>query len=145
MNVDRFQLHGTYRTPLFKYGVTVECEVRGEMVITGISDSPIPWPVGRIKGRGGPAYPVVYKGLARAVRREANQAVAHHFGVTAQTVSVWRKALGVDPSNPGTSKLRSAHYQAGVGEKVVAGANRVLGDPQARRTPAREDCGGQEG
>jgi transposase-like protein len=33
---------------------------------------------------------------ADAIRRESNQAVAYWFGVSDQTVSKWRKALGVD-------------------------------------------------
>jgi hypothetical protein len=71
MNVDRFKLHGTYRTPQFRYGQKVKCEVRGEMIISGFSDAPIPWPTGRQIGRGGPALLVVFKGLARAQRRES--------------------------------------------------------------------------
>ena len=53
----------------------VLCEVRGEMDITGMIDAPIPWPIG--KGGAGRHSLIVYKGLAKAVRREPNQAVAH--------------------------------------------------------------------
>jgi len=46
--VDRHQLRfGPYRTPRFKYGARVECEVRGEVTIIGLSDGPIPWLVGK--------------------------------------------------------------------------------------------------
>ena len=31
----------------FRIGRTVFCEVRGEMVVTGMTDAPIPWPVGK--------------------------------------------------------------------------------------------------
>ena len=72
---ERFRLLGKYRTPRFRIGRTVFCEVRGEMVITGMTDAPIPWPVGK-KGRGRHSL-IVFKDLAKAVRRESNQAVAH--------------------------------------------------------------------
>ena len=44
---DRFRLLGTYRTPRFRIGQRVRCQVRGEVVIIGISEAPIPWPVRR--------------------------------------------------------------------------------------------------
>src|SRR5690606_19888968 len=115
-----------YRTPWFRYGAMVQYEVRGEMIITGITAAPIPWPVGRKPKRGGPAYLVVYRGLARAVRRESNQAVAHHWGITGQTVTVWRKALGIETINRGTHKLLVAIYHGGGGEKMTAGLRRVF-------------------
>jgi hypothetical protein len=101
---DRFQLLGTYTTPRFRYGQVVFCQVRGEVVITGLHEAPIPWPLCR-KGRERPAL-LVYEGLAKAVRRESAIAICHHWGVTPQTVSKWRKALGVGPNNHGTLRLR---------------------------------------
>ena len=61
-------------------------------------------PVGR-KGRAKSL--VVFKGLARAVRRESGVAVAHHWSVDKQTVWKWRKALGVGRVTEGTSKRLS--------------------------------------
>ena len=44
----RFKLHfGPYKTPLFKYGSIVEDVARGDMKISGITDAPIPWPIGK--------------------------------------------------------------------------------------------------
>jgi hypothetical protein len=63
-------------------------------------------PVGR-KGRAKSL--VVFKGLARAVRRESGVAVAHHWSVDKQTVWKWRKALGVGRVTEGTSKRLSTH------------------------------------
>lgn len=40
-DAERFRLLGKYRTPRFRIGRTVFCEVRGEMVITGMTDAPI--------------------------------------------------------------------------------------------------------
>jgi hypothetical protein len=36
-----------YPTPRFRYGRKVLCEVRGEVAITGVTDAPTPWPVGK--------------------------------------------------------------------------------------------------
>lgn len=46
-DAERFRLLGKYRTPRLRIGRTVVCEVRGEMVISGMTDAPIPWPVGK--------------------------------------------------------------------------------------------------
>jgi hypothetical protein len=77
-DAERFHLLGSYRTPRFRVGQRVYCQVRGEMVITGMTDAPIPWPIG--KRGGGRRSVIVYKGLAKAVRRESNQAVAYWWG-----------------------------------------------------------------
>jgi hypothetical protein len=88
-----------YRTPAFRYGQRVECLRRGLVTIVGLTDGPIPWPIGKtLRARG----LVLYRDLARAVRRESNQTVCRLFGVTGQTVTRWRKALGVPPINRGT-------------------------------------------
>jgi hypothetical protein len=103
-DADRYRLlFGPYRTPRFRYGKAVFCDVRGEVVICGLSDAPMPWPVGK---RGSARSLVVYGQLARAVRRESAQAVAHWWVVTPQTVWVWRKALGVGPVTEGTRRLK---------------------------------------
>jgi hypothetical protein len=42
-DTDRFRLlFGPYRTPRFRIGSFVRCEVRGEVRIVGVSDSSIP-------------------------------------------------------------------------------------------------------
>jgi hypothetical protein len=96
-------LLGTYRTPRFRYGQTVRCEVNGPVVIVGISAAPIPWPVCK---RGKWLVPVVYRDLAKAVRREAEQAVAYWWRVGKWSVNQWRKALGVGAVTEGTSRLK---------------------------------------
>jgi hypothetical protein len=101
--VDRFKLRfGPYRTPRFRYGQIVRCLMRGEVKIVGLTDAPIPWPTCR---DGSHRSPIVFGALARAVRRESNQAVARAWGVSGQTVTKWRKALGVR-STVGTTALR---------------------------------------
>jgi hypothetical protein len=106
-NADRFRLLGTYRTPRFRIGQRVRCLVRGEVIITGISAAPIGWPIA--KGGRGRRSLVVYKGLARAVPRESNQAVARWWGVDPQTVSKWRKILSVPRATAGTSRLHRTY------------------------------------
>jgi hypothetical protein len=100
----RHHLLGSYETPRFRHGDRVRCEVRGELVVVGLSDAPIPWPVGL---RGKAKSLVIYYGLAEAVRRESVSAVCHWWGVTAKTVSTWRKGLGVSPMTEGTALLKS--------------------------------------
>src|SRR4051794_24266947 len=89
---DRFRLLDSYCIPPFECGRVVHCEVRGPVMVLGLSDGPIPWPVGK---RGRATSLVVYGGLAEAVRREAVQAVCRWWGVSRGTVWKWRKALGV--------------------------------------------------
>ena len=51
MSVDRFKLIGTYATPAFRIGDRTRCEVRGELLVCGLHDGPIPWPVGKLSPR----------------------------------------------------------------------------------------------
>jgi hypothetical protein len=108
-DADRYRLLGSYATPAFSYGDVVTCAVRGDLVLCGLSSAPIPWPIGKRPGKGARARSLaIYGALADAVRRESGQAVAHWWGVAAQTVSAWRKALDVPETNEGTHALRSA-------------------------------------
>jgi hypothetical protein len=75
--------------------------------------------------------------LAKAVRREAAQAVAHWWGVGTDRVWKWRKALGDGATTKGTSRLPSPYcdepWFAAAREKSVAKA----GDPARREKPPR--------
>jgi hypothetical protein len=131
-DAERFALLGTYRTPRFRVGQRVRCLVRGEVKITGMTDAPIPWPIG--KGGRGRHSLVVYKGLARAVRRESEQAICHWFGVRTTTVWKWRQALGVPRATPGTSRLHSKYARSD--PRMAAGRRKgqaKAGDPERRR------------
>src|SRR5690348_728300 len=99
---ERTKLLGSYRTPKLRYGDAVFCEVRGEVVITGLSKGRILWPVAKRPGGRARAL-VVYADLAKAVSRESASAVCHWWGVTAQTASKWRKAMDVGQMTEGTS------------------------------------------
>jgi hypothetical protein len=91
---NRFRLRGIYQTPFYWIGQVITDEIRGEVVITGVSSGPLPWPLARREG-GGRASLAVYGGLADALFRESAQAVTHWWGVAPSTVSLWRKRLGI--------------------------------------------------
>jgi hypothetical protein len=132
-DADRFKLLGTYKTPRVRLGTVLSDEVRdGDVVVSGYTDARIPWPVGHPRGRGGFPALVVYGRLVQAVRRESNQAVCYWFGVTAQTVSKWRKSLGVGRTNAGTYRLRSAYTREPWAVKAWQKAHGKAGDPGRR-------------
>jgi hypothetical protein len=122
-------IHGPYRTPRFRYGAVVMDEVRGEVMIVGLTDARIPWPVGK---RGRARSLVVYGQLAEAVRRESGLAICHWWGLTPQTVSKWRKALGIGPVTEGTSRLRRIHALSPKGRAALKKAVAKARDPQRR-------------
>jgi hypothetical protein len=129
-DADRFRLLGKYRAPRFRIGQRVRCAVRGEMIITSITDAPIPWPVGR-RGPGRHSL-IVYEDLAKALRRESNQAISHWWGVDPQTVTKWRRALGVDAITEGTNRLHSEHI-AEFGDAMRQEGVKKARDPERRR------------
>jgi hypothetical protein len=103
---DHFHLFGTYRTPRVRIGTVLWCEYRDcDVVVTRYTDAPLPWPVGQRKGTSDRG-PVVFGGLADAVRRESNQAVAHWWGEGPGVVSRWRKAQGIGRKTVGSHQLR---------------------------------------
>jgi hypothetical protein len=72
---------------------------QGWVEVRRISDARISWPqtiVGRNRAL------IVCGDLVKAIQIESNQAVAYWWGGTPQTVSSWRKALGVDRANEGS-------------------------------------------
>jgi hypothetical protein len=130
-DAERFRLLGIYRTPRFRIGRKVFCEIRGEVTICGINDAPILWPLGK-RGRGRRSL-VVYKDLGKALRREANQAIAHWWGVDPQTVSKWRRLLGVERATEGTSRLHSEYDKEQWAVEARAKAHSKARDPERRR------------
>jgi len=110
LSSSRFKLlSGPYRTPRVRLGAVLFDEVRDcEVVVCGLTDARIPWPIGKA---GRARTLVLYGSLAEAVRKESRIAVCHWFGVTGQTVTKWRKALGVPVTNEGTHRLRSEYTE----------------------------------
>src|SRR5262245_44659969 len=106
MAADHHKLLGSYKTPHFRYGSTATCEVRVDAVISRMSNARIPRPVGKPRGKQGYSL-VVYWGLANAIRRESASAICYWWGISAQTVSKWRKEMGVGQWNEGTTRLKA--------------------------------------
>lgn len=127
----RHELIGRYCTQRFRIGNFVECGMRGPVRIVGLTDAKIPWPIGQAAGKGARG-PVVYQGLERALRLESNVAICHWWGVTAQTVRKWRKALGIGPHTKGSLRLRAAY-----GADPERAAARAEGFRSADLTEAR--------
>jgi SOS response associated peptidase (SRAP)/NUMOD3 motif len=126
-------LFGPYTAPPFAYGEIVRDEVRGDVEIWGLTDAPIPWPIGKI---GSAKSLVVYAGLADAVRNESNVAVCHWWGIMTQTVTKWRKALGVGMVTAGTRKLfQDAAAQPAIVEALKKAHSKAR-DPQRRENIA---------
>ena len=92
---------GTYAMPRFTYGSVVQCEWRGEVVVTGLTDARIPWPVGRRQKERGTTL-VIYADLVTALRRESVSAICHWWGVSDQTVTKWRRELRIGAMTEGT-------------------------------------------
>jgi hypothetical protein len=119
-DADRFQfLFGPYHAPSCHVGQRVRCLVRGAVVVVGLSDAPVPCPLCRA---GKWRVPVMYKGLARAVRQESELAVAHGWGV------------GVGATTAGTSRLRRGHFAEPWAQAARAKAH-------AKRRDAEADAG----
>ena len=97
---------GPYRPPAGRsnrIGRIVGDLVRGEVTVCGVSDAPIVWPVARTSPNARRPIPVVTAELARAIRTESCEAVAHHWGISRWTVREWRIALGVGRFTAGTT------------------------------------------
>lgn len=96
---------GPYSMPAASIGDTLRCEVRGDMVVTGITAAPIPWLIGRPSVGRGRSSLIVRGDLSAALRLESRSAVCHWFGVSSTVAGRWRRALGVERVTPGTSAL----------------------------------------
>ena len=129
---DRFDLrHGPYNPPRAHRGSRLFCKQLGTVRVIKFSDGPIPWPKGHVVGeRGGTAF-VLCGDLVRAVRLEANEAVARAWGVHPATVSRWRRILGVEQYNPGTHDLFLAYQGKGLTAEATARG-------RASQTPERQ-------
>lgn len=123
-------LFGPYPTPKVRVGAVLSCELRdADVIVVEISAARIPWPVCRRKIGGRGRGHALCGPLVEAVRRESAQAVAYWWGVTGQTVTKWRKALGVGATTEGTSKIRSRYAFEPWAVAAREKANSKAGDP----------------
>lgn len=104
----KHKLLGKYRPPDVEEGDILWCEVRRCWVpVEYLSDSPLPWPVGRRPGFAKRSL-VVYGGLSQALRRESASAIAAMWGVHPTTISRWKRALNIGQFTEGTLRVRAA-------------------------------------
>jgi hypothetical protein len=130
---DRVRLrYGPSKTARFHSGKVFRCEVRSEVVLCGLSAGRVPWRVGKPGWRSRSRALVVSRGLAKAVRQETALAVAYHWDVTPQTVTVWRKALGVPPVTDGTRQAKREHFAEPWVDDTRAKAHAKAPDPARR-------------
>jgi hypothetical protein len=110
-------LFGPYKAPALQKGDCAFCLARDcDVIITGWTDAPIPWPRCRaFDTRGGGSGILVDDELARAIRHEsAAAAVKRWWGASSKSVNWWRKALGVTRTkNEGTHNLIVANAKEG--------------------------------
>jgi hypothetical protein len=113
---DKVQLlHGPYEAPPLYRGDRATCLLRGgEVVITSMSDGPIPWPRCRaLDSRGGSGL-LLAGDLIRAVQTESAAAVGHWWGVSEGVVWRWRLALGIERADTeGSRRLIDAASEKG--------------------------------
>ena len=105
-----------------------------------ISDGRIPWPLGKIEGQRAVTY-VIYRGLAKALRKESNMAVQYWWSVAPCTVSKWRKALAVPRSNEGTNRLFVAKNLTPQMDRARRKAWATARDPERRKKIAASKQG----
>ncbi len=135
----QIKLHfGPYRTPRFRYGSIIYDEKRGDVRIVALSNSRIPWPIGK---RGFGRSLVLYQGLARAVRQESATAVSYWWGISRQAVWRLRRALDVPANNPGTAKLRTSYGHAPWMEHARRNSHARAGELSRRATIAMSKIG----
>lgn len=130
---ERFKLMaGPYAAPLVKHGDIVNCAVHGLLIVCGMTNGRISWPIGKKGPRERQRCIIVTGDLVAAIQKEAAITVCHWWGVSQASVTRWRKSLAVPLSNDGTHRLRHEYalepgIRAGF-EKALAKAN----EPEAR-------------
>lgn len=139
---ERFQLRfGPYAMSKLRVGEVVTDEARGDVKVVRIADAPIQWPVGtRIDSHGGSSL-VLFADLCEAVRNESNQAVAHWWSVSPQTVTKWRNALSVSQNNAGTLAIRQGYAQEDWFKDAQKNAVKKARDPVRREKIAASKRG----
>lgn len=127
--VDRTALiGGPYRAPKVTVDDWIMDERYGLVEVGGWTDAPISWPR---RAKTGKHSPIVCGDLIRAVRVESGIAVAHHWGVSVTTVWAWRKALGVEHTNPGTARLYRVYKPLKLTDSVVERGRAEALSPEA--------------
>jgi hypothetical protein len=117
-----------YAAPKYKIGGTLACRLRGDVVVDGMTDAPVPWPYTRRRGDGYPSPQpilIVTGDLERAVRTESVIAICYYWGVGRQLVWRWRKGLGVTMTE-GTRRVKVAAAHGPIADFARAAADRRI-------------------
>jgi len=123
-------LYGPYAPPKCRVGDKLPCEYRGhEVTVRGMSDAPIQWPSTRRRRNHSP---ILCGDLIRAVQRESEMAVAHHWGVRTELVWKWRCALGVPAMTPGSRRLRIEYAAETLTPQARAKGKEAMHSPEVR-------------
>ncbi len=125
-------LHGPYRAPRCRIGGYLECAIRGRVQVRAMSDGRIQWPMTQRRTGGGKRFLILCGDLVRAIQQESATAVCYWWGVTPQTVTVWRKALGVPQHNAGTLDLHRRWMPDRIDEETRERAHEAARSPEAR-------------
>jgi len=123
------KLLGAYAPPVVGPDRCLTCERLGMIEIDGFSNALIPWPVVK---RGGTPSLVLCGDLIEAVRRESVCAVVHWWGVSANTVRIWRRALGVPRMTEGTTNLHREAIPDRFNEETQEKARKAVQTPETR-------------
>jgi hypothetical protein len=118
-----------YKAPRLRCGDRAFCLFRDcDVVITSLTAARISWPRCRALDSGGPGSGLlVDEELARAICQESAAAVAHWWGVSANTVALWRRALGVERlDSPGSRRLIQAASEKGTARHALPAGHRTI-------------------
>ena len=93
---------GPYFAPTVSVGAVLHDEYRGDVVVHGFTEAPIPWPATTYQpGKGKSSLlPILCGDLVRAVCEEDELTVSHYWGVTRFMVEKWKRAISgaTDPN-----------------------------------------------
>lgn len=112
-------IDGPYRAPRCKAGSVLACAIRGDLVVAGLTDAPIPWPYTTVYG-GGKTL-IVTGQLADALHVESGRAIRHWWGVSRNTVWRWRRGLEIARETAGYRALRRHVNPRGPREDIAPG------------------------
>jgi hypothetical protein len=129
-------LHGPYVPPPVRKGNRAFCLYRScDVVVTGWTDAPIPWPRCRALHHRGGSGLLVTAELRRAILSESAAALKHWLGVGTKAVWAWRKSFGV--SRTGTDGSRRLHRASSEKGAARTRGKALPAEQVERRRPTR--------
>jgi hypothetical protein len=127
--LEKTKLLGEYHPPKVGADGFMICERLGKVEVDGFTNAFIPWPVVK---RGGTPSIVLCGDLIEAVRRESVSAIVHWWGVSANTVRIWRRVLGVPRMTEGTTRLHREAIPDRFDEQTKEKARKAIQSPETR-------------